>query len=1708
MINQIFERGGVVWESARRNIFSFAMTLALAVIPLSLHAQSVTLAWSPSITPDVVGYMIYWSADGTNFNSELDAGTNTAATVTGLTPGSTNYFEVIAYESGTNQSPPSTELEYIVPATVENVIVAASPVTGGNLTGGGSFLPGSTAVVLATANTGYTFANWTENGTVQSTSPSYSFILSTNRTLVANFTANVGNYSVTTQINPANGGSVSGSGSFTAGSSVTATATANSGYTFTSWTENGIVQSTSANYTFAIATNRNLAANFTVNPIVYTVATQINPANSGTASGSGSFTAGSSVTATATANSGYTFTNWTENGIVQSSLATYTFIAAANRNLVANFTANPVTYNVVTQITPANAGSVTGGGSFTAGTSVTLSAIANNNYTFLNWTENGTVQSTSANYTFTVATNRNLVADFAENASTNTLAVTNGLVAYYPLSSNGIDSWAGKNLTLVGSPSFSADAVNWNGSVPTLGYTAPQQWPQSGLTVSAWINMSDPTANYIVAGCYGNYSAPLGAAYFQFGTLYGGLIARVVQNADVNYIGRTTVDTLTTGWHFVAFTWSGGTTSSSIKVYLDGAQVDNADNNGGTFTGAYSGSNVPLSVGAQLSTGYGLGARFYGSEREVLMYNRALSQSEIGTLYTNAHPTGIASTTTLASSQNPALAGNAVTFTAAVSGTGGIPTGTVIFYDGSTNLGNAALNSSGLAAFSTSTLSAGSSPHSITAVYSGDTTFGGSSSSALSQDITNLVFETVAAQINPAHSGTVSGSGSFSPGSSVTVTAIANSGYAFSNWTENGTVQSASANYTFVLATNRSLVANFSLSSVTYTVATQMDPANSGTISGSGSFTAGSSVTVSAIANSDYTFANWTENGQVQSTSASYTFTLNTNRNLVAIFIANISSLAVTNGLVAYYPLSSNEIDSWAGKNLTLVGSPSFSADAVNWNGSVPTLGYTAPQQWPQSGLTVSAWINMSDPTANYIVAGCYGNYSAPLGAAYFQFGTLYGGLIARVVQNADVNYIGRTTVDTLTTGWHFVAFTWSGGTTSSSIKVYLDGAQVDNADNNGGTFTGAYSGSNVPLSVGAQLSTGYGLGARFYGSEREVLMYNRALSQSEIGTLYTNAHPTTIASTTTLASSQNPALAGNAVTFTATVSGTGGTPTGTVIFYDGSTNLGNAALNSSGLAAFSTSALSAGSSPHSITAVYSGDTTFGGGTSSVLSQNITNPVAIPITYTVSPSADKNGSINPSEPQMVPTGGNIIFTATPATNYQVSQWTVNGTVVQSGGSAYTLQNVTSSSEVGVSFSAIPIVVTNSVASPISIIKSSTPFTLVISGNGTLTTNRQIAVAQSNPVYNVTATPAKGSVFADWVSNGVVVATSPKYTISVQSNVVLQANFIANPFPSAAGSYHGLFYVTNDAAPESSGSFAATVTASGAFSAQLHLGNWSGSYAEKFSVSGAAYKSIPRPGLSPITIQLQLDLTNGPLTGTISDGAWTADLLAMPAVYGQTNPAPQAGKYTLLIPGSDNASTQPGGNGFGTLTVNALGHVTFSGMLGDGTPVTSTGVVAGQGQWPFYISLYGGKGSILGWLSFTNESAISGQVGWFKLPKITAKLYPGGFTNNAEIMGSIYRHTNGLPVLDLTNCLLSLTNGDLAQGILDQMVIAPNDKATDTAGDQLTFKAASGLFKGTEMDPTTGKPIALNGVVLQNQNFAAGLFLGANETGSVVLSTTP
>ena len=76
-------------------------------------------------------------------------------------------------------------------------------------------------------------------------------------------TLEIPSYTIGVTANPSSGGSVSGEGTYQQGQSCTVHATANTGYTFTNWTENGSVLSTNANYTFQVTGNRTLVANFT-----------------------------------------------------------------------------------------------------------------------------------------------------------------------------------------------------------------------------------------------------------------------------------------------------------------------------------------------------------------------------------------------------------------------------------------------------------------------------------------------------------------------------------------------------------------------------------------------------------------------------------------------------------------------------------------------------------------------------------------------------------------------------------------------------------------------------------------------------------------------------------------------------------------------------------------------------------------------------------------------------------------------------------------------------------------------------------------------------------------------------------------------------------------------------------------------------------------------------------------------------------------------------------------------------------------------------------------------------------------------------------------------------------------------------------------------------------------------------------------------------
>ena len=137
---------------------------------------------------------------------------------------------------------------------------------------------------------------------------------------------------ITATVNPAETGTVTGAGTYKEGKTATLTATPAEGYAFTCWTEGEDTVSTAANYSFKVAADRALVANFAKKTYNVTVT-----AENGTVAGAGEYEEGKEATLTATANEGYEFTCWTSGEDTVSTANPYTFAVTANLALVANF---------------------------------------------------------------------------------------------------------------------------------------------------------------------------------------------------------------------------------------------------------------------------------------------------------------------------------------------------------------------------------------------------------------------------------------------------------------------------------------------------------------------------------------------------------------------------------------------------------------------------------------------------------------------------------------------------------------------------------------------------------------------------------------------------------------------------------------------------------------------------------------------------------------------------------------------------------------------------------------------------------------------------------------------------------------------------------------------------------------------------------------------------------------------------------------------------------------------------------------------------------------------------------------------------------------------------------------------------------------------------------------------------------------------------
>jgi len=185
----------------------------------------------------------------------------------------------------------------------------------------------------------------------------------------------------------------------------------------------------------------------------------------------------------------------------------------------------------------------------------------------------------------------------------------------------------------------------------------------------------------------------------------------------------------------------------------------------------------------------------------------------------------------------------------------------------------------------------------------------------------HLALYFITTEANPEEGGEVSGDGIFDYGENAIVTAFANDGYYFVNWTEGDVHVSTDEEYTFEVTSSRNLVANFEPIIIYYTVTVIAGTGGTVEIVGYDTLSElieeGTSVTVKATANAPtYDFIEWTDTvtGETISSLPVYSFTVSEDVTLVAHFESvGINEIGIS-GYTIYPNPAENELrirNSW-----------------------------------------------------------------------------------------------------------------------------------------------------------------------------------------------------------------------------------------------------------------------------------------------------------------------------------------------------------------------------------------------------------------------------------------------------------------------------------------------------------------------------------------------------------------------------------------------------------------------------------------------------------------------------------------------------------------------------------------------------------------------------------------------------------------------------
>ena len=332
----------------------------------------------------------------------------------------------------------------ITPNQVFTVNVSANNANYGTVSGGGQYDYGTSCSVTATPADGYMFTSWTQNGSVVSTNASYTFNVTSNVDLVANFASgvmigdggtstndylpsyNYYNYSLTEQIYTS--AELGGAGMITSIAFYNGGSEKTRNYDFYLKATTKSTFTGKTDWIAVSASDKVFSGNVTMVAGDWTTITFSTPfVYDGTSNvvlvaddNTGSYTSSPHMSCrvfTATNQALYYYddnNNFNPLSPPTSSGSYNAVLSSKNQIVLTKETIPTEPVNITVGVNPAQAGTASGGGEYQFGETCTVSVRANANYTFTGWTENGTVVSTDLSFSFTATSDRDLVANFIQ----------------------------------------------------------------------------------------------------------------------------------------------------------------------------------------------------------------------------------------------------------------------------------------------------------------------------------------------------------------------------------------------------------------------------------------------------------------------------------------------------------------------------------------------------------------------------------------------------------------------------------------------------------------------------------------------------------------------------------------------------------------------------------------------------------------------------------------------------------------------------------------------------------------------------------------------------------------------------------------------------------------------------------------------------------------------------------------------------------------------------------------------------------------------------------------------------------------------------------------------------------------------------------------------------------------------------------------------